>query len=139
MDIYSTDKRSQIMAKISGKKTKPEILVGALLSGFKYRYRKNDKTLPGTPDIVIPRLKRAVFVNGCFWHSHRNCNRSKLPTTHHQFWKAKIAANVKRDKRVRRALNRQGWKMTTVWQCQINKSNEMKLQRRLARFITRMI
>jgi len=135
MDIYSTHKRSQIMSKISGKKTKPEIIIGRILSKSKYRYRQNDKTLPGTPDITFPRGKKAIFVNGCFWHGHKGCKRSKLPATNQRFWKDKIEGNVKHDRKVRRELNKQGWRTLTIWQCQISKSNQMFLRKRIRRFI----
>ena len=98
-DIFSKSKRSDIMSKISGKETKPEILVRKYLFAHGFRYRKNVKKLPGKPDIVLPKYKTIIFVNGCFWHGHENCKKSALPTTNTEFWKEKISANVIRDKK----------------------------------------
>jgi DNA mismatch endonuclease (patch repair protein) len=134
-DKYNKQKRSQIMASILGKKTKPEIIVADLLVRLKYRFRQNDKTLPGTPDFVLPDCKKIIFVNGCFWHGHKECIRSKLPATNKTFWKNKIIDNTKRDKRIRRKLNKMGWKTLTIWQCQMGKSRQLKLEIRIERFM----
>jgi DNA mismatch endonuclease (patch repair protein) len=123
------------MSSISGKHTKPEIVIADLLVRLRYRFRQNDKNLPGTPDIVFPRRKKVIFVNGCFWHGHINCTRTKLPTTNRIFWKKKISDNIKRDKKVRLKLNKQGWKTLTVWQCQIGASKQLKLKKRIERFV----
>jgi len=118
-DIFSKDKRSQIMSKISGKATKPEILVRKFLFAQGFRYRKNDKQLPGKPDIVLPKYKTVIFVHGCFWHGHQNCKKSALPQTNYEFWKNKIQRNVGRDKSNQRDLRKLGWKIIVIWQCQI--------------------
>lgn len=122
-DIFSKAKRSEIMSKISGKETKPEILVRKFLFAQGFRYRKNDKRLPGKPDIVLPKYKTLIFVHGCFWHGHQNCKKSALPLTNHEFWKDKIQKNIERDKLKQKELKKLGWKIITIWQCQI-KSRE---------------
>jgi DNA mismatch endonuclease (patch repair protein) len=127
-DIYSKQKRSKIMAKISGKETKPEVLVRKFLFGNGLRYRKNVSNLPGKPDIVLPKYKTVIFVNGCFWHGHENCTAAKLPQTRHEFWRDKIAANVERDKRNIAQLEKEGWKIIVVWQCDL-KSKERREKR----------
>ena len=91
-DIFSQTKRSDIMSKISSKDTKPEILVRKFLFSKGFRYRINVKTLPGKPDIVLPKYKTIIFVNGCFWHGH-NCKEGKLPSSNTDFWKEKISNN----------------------------------------------
>jgi DNA mismatch endonuclease (patch repair protein) len=118
-DIFSKAKRSEIMSKISGKETKPEIIVRKYLFSQGFRYRKNDKKLAGKPDIVLPKYKTVIFVHGCFWHSHKNCPKSALPMTNREFWETKIQRNVGRDKRNRQKLKNLGWKVITIWQCRI--------------------
>lgn len=118
-DIFSKAKRSEIMSKISGKETKPEILVRKFLFSQGFRYRKNDKRLAGKPDIVLPKYKTVVFVHGCFWHHHENCSKSALPQTNREFWENKIQGNVERDKLNQVKLKQIGWKVIVVWQCQI--------------------
>lgn len=129
MDIYSSDKRSEIMAGISGKDTKLEITVRKFLFSKGFRYRINDKRYPGRPDIVLPKYKTAVFVHGCFWHGHKDCKASRLPETRKEFWKKKISDNIKRDDKNIQKLKDMGWKVIVVWQCQIKNKNSQ--QRRL--------
>lgn len=135
-DIFSKDKRSQIMSKISGKETKPEILVRKFLFAHGFRYRKNDKRLPGKPDIVLPKYKTVVFVHGCFWHSHQGCKKSALPQTNYEFWKNKIQGNFDRDKLNRRELKKLGWKIIVIWQCQIK--NRELFGRTMKRFVQKI-
>lgn len=127
-DIYSKQKRSKIMSKISGTETKPEVLVRKFLFVKGLRYRKNVSKLPGKPDIVLPKFRTVVFVNGCFWHSHKNCKAANLPQTRHEFWRDKIAANVERDKRNIEKLEQEGWEVIVVWQCDL-KSKERRESR----------
>ena len=115
-DIFSKQKRSEIMSKISGKETKPEILVRKFLFSNGYRFRKNDKRYLGKPDIVLPKYKTLIFIHGCFWHGH-NCLAGKLPETRKEFWKEKINGNIERDKKNIIELEKQGWKVITIWQC----------------------
>ena len=117
-DIYSKSKRSEIMSHISGKETKPEIMVRKFLFANGFRFRKNVKDLPGKPDIVLPKYKTVIFIHGCFWHGH-SCKRGALPATNTDFWKAKIGGNIERDKRNIAELEKNGWKVIVIWQCEI--------------------
>jgi DNA mismatch endonuclease (patch repair protein) len=130
MDIYPEKKRSEIMSKISGKDTKPEIYVRKFLFSKGFRYRVNDKRYPGKPDIVLPKFKTIVFIHGCFWHGHTGCKASELPETRKDFWKKKIGDNITRDERNIEILKSRGWHVIIVWQCEIkNKTGrEDKLQ-----------
>jgi DNA mismatch endonuclease (patch repair protein) len=118
-DIYSKRKRSQIMSKISGHETKPEILIRKYLFSLGFRFRKNVKSLPGKPDIVLPKYKTVIFVHGCFWHGHMECKASTLPTTNVRFWKDKIKGNIDRDLRNKKKLKKLGWKVIIIWQCKL--------------------
>jgi len=117
-DIYTKQKRSEIMSKISGKETKPEVLVRKFLFANGFRFRKNDTRFPGKPDIVLPKYKTVIFIHGCFWHGH-NCPAGKLPETNKEFWEKKIRDNVLRDKKNIELLKNQGWRVITIWQCEI--------------------
>lgn len=127
-DIYSKSKRSDIMSKISGKETKPEILVRKYLFSKGFRFRKNVKGLPGKPDIVLPKYKVIIFIHGCFWHGH-SCKRGNLPSSNIQFWENKISQNLSRDRNVTQKLKELGWKVIIIWQCEIqnNLSREIRL------------
>lgn len=118
-DTVSKQKRSEIMSHVTGKETKPEIMVRKYLFARGLRYRKNVRQLPGTPDIVFPKYKTAVFVNGCFWHGHQGCKYSHLPSTNIEYWEKKIADNLKRDERKTRELEKLGYRVLIVWQCQL--------------------
>lgn len=125
-DIFSREKRSRIMSGISGKNTKPELIVRKLLHKMGFRYRLHVSSLPGRPDIVLPRHKKIIFVNGCFWHGHSECKRSSRPHTNVDFWNKKIDGNITRDKRVRKELERLGWKILVIWQCQTKDLDNLK-------------
>ena len=130
-DIFSQTKRSDIMSKISSKDTKPEILVRKSLFSKGFRYRINVKTLPGKPDIVLPKYKTIIFVNGCFWHGH-NCKKGKLPSSNTDFWKEKISNNKSRDAKNSDLLVKLGWKVIIIWQCEISKiDNRTKILNKL--------
>lgn len=107
------------MARIKGANTKPEIVVRKLLHGMGFRFRLHDKGLPGKPDIVLPRHRRIVLVNGCFWHGHLDCKRAKLPASNVDFWQVKISSNIERDKRNIEALHNLGWRVLVVWACEM--------------------
>ncbi len=118
-DIYSKSKRSSIMSNISGKDTKPEILVRKYLFSKGFRFRKNVKGLPGKPDIVLPKYKTVIFIHGCFWHGHKNCKKATLPATNTEFWREKISGNIIRDKKNILKLREMGYKVIIVWQCEL--------------------
>lgn len=119
MDIWDKKKRSEVMSKIRSKNTKPEILLRKALFGKGYRYRINDKRLPGKPDIVLPKYKTVIFVNGCFWHGHEECKKSILPVSNVDFWREKIHSNINRDKNNTLLLENTGWKVLTIWECEL--------------------
>lgn len=107
------------MSKISGKDTKPEILVRKYLFSKGFRFRKNVKDLPGKPDILLSKYKTIIFINGCFWHGHENCKKSALPATNIAFWKGKISSNIIRDKKIYVELSNMGYKVLIIWQCEL--------------------
>lgn len=126
MDVHSKEVRSYNMSCIKGKGTKPEEMVRKYLFSQGFRYRKNDKRLPGTPDIVLPKYKTVIFVNGCFWHGHEGCKYFVWPKNHAEFWKAKILQNIERDKRDFERLENAGWKVIVVWECQLKKARSFE-------------
>ena len=113
--------RSENMARVKNKNTKPEIFLRKLLWHKGFRYLINYKKLPGSPDIYIPKYNAAIFVNGCFWHMHENCKYSSIPKTDHEFWENKLKGNVKRDKKNYTQLESMGVKVIVVWGCEIKK------------------
>lgn len=125
-DTVSKEKRSEIMSHVTGKETKPEIIVRKYLFARGLRYRKNVKRLPGTPDIVFPKYKTAVFVNGCFWHGHKWCRYSHLPSTNFEYWEKKIADNIERDERKKRELEGLGYRVLIIWQCQLKSNTKIE-------------
>jgi DNA mismatch endonuclease (patch repair protein) len=134
-DIFSADKRTEIMKKIRTKDTGCELAVRKMIYAMGYRYRLNKKDLPGKPDIVFSRLKKVVFVQGCFWHGCKKCARSKLPTSNQSFWKKKIQGNIDRDKKICKQLKRGGWDCLNIWQCEIKKRNKEQLIVRIRQFL----
>ncbi|MDL2297028.1 DNA mismatch endonuclease Vsr [Bacteroidales bacterium OttesenSCG-928-B11] len=123
MDIWDKKKRSAVMAKIRSKDTKPEIVLRKSLFAKGYRYRINDKRLPGKPDIVLPKCKTVIFVNGCFWHGHESCRANHIPKANREFWMEKIRRNKQRDQKVKEQLRLAGWQVVTVWECELKKKN----------------
>ena len=122
MDVHDKKTRSYNMSRIKGKNTKPEEIVRKYLFSKGFRYRKNDKRLPGTPDIVLPKYKTVIFVNGCFWHGHKGCKYFVYPENNAGFWRNKIETNIERDRRKSLELEQQGWKVIVVWECQLKKN-----------------
>jgi len=133
VDKFDIQERSRIMALIRSRDTSPEKLVRRLIHKMGYRFRLYRKDLPGTPDIVLPRLKKVICVHGCFWHGHARCPRAPRPTTNVSFWERKITLNIARDQKVKRSLKVLGWKVLTIWQCQTR--NVSVLRGRLKRFL----
>jgi len=121
------------MARIRGRDTGPEKLIRRLLRSLGYRFGLHARRLPGRPDVVLSKQRKAVFVHGCFWHGHAGCVRASRPATNVGFWTRKITGNMARDVRVTRELKKLGWKSLVVWQCQ-TKHREV-LERRLKRFL----
>ena len=117
VDVVSPADRSRMMAGIKGKNSQPELLVRRMLFASGYRFRLHRRDMPGTPDIVMPRRKVAIFVHGCFWHHHQGCRYAKMPATRPSFWKAKLEANVERDRRAVEKLQALGWRVLCVWEC----------------------
>lgn len=123
MDIWNKEKRSNVMGKIKSTNTKPELLLRKFLFSKGLRYRINYKKLPGKPDIVFPKYKTVIFVNGCFWHGHENCKIAHLPKTNIEFWKDKINKNINRDNNNIQDNILLGWKVLIFWECEIIKNN----------------
>lgn len=121
-DVHTPEQRSYNMSRIRGKDTKPEELVRKYLFSQGFRYRKNDARLPGKPDIVLPKYKTVIFVNGCFWHAHEGCRYFVWPKSNVDFWKRKINGNVQRDLRSHQLLNEQGWNVIVIWECQLKRA-----------------
>ncbi|MDD5361396.1 MAG: DNA mismatch endonuclease Vsr [Ignavibacteria bacterium] len=121
MDIWTKDKRSDVMSKIGHKNTKPEILLRKELFQNGFRYRVNDKRLPGKPDIVMKKYNLIIMVNGCFWHYHKNCPEGRIPDTNKLYWKQKLLNNIRRDKKNIYLLKKLGLKTMVFWECEIEK------------------
>lgn len=119
MDVHNKTTRSYNMSRIKGKNTKPEMLVRKFLFANGFRYRLNVKILPGKPDIVLPKYKTVIFVNGCFWHGHKGCKYFVVPKTRTDWWLNKIRETQKRDGEKEIELNVLGWKVITVWECEL--------------------
>ena len=121
MDGLSPEKRSWNMSRIHSNDTKIEVMVRKYLFAEGFRFRKNDKRYPGKPDIVLPKYKTVVFVNGCFWHMHTNCKQGRLPKTNVDFWREKLERNAKNDILNKQKLNEMGWQVITLWECELKK------------------
>lgn len=121
------------MARIRSANTKPEIIVRSLLHRLGFRFRKNVKTLAGKPDIVLKKHNAIVFVHGCFWHQHKGCKRSNIPKSNQDYWKPKLERNVLRDKQHTKELKKSGWRILTVWECEVKDLD--KLERKLKKFL----
>lgn len=117
-DTFDKKTRSWIMSRVLSKGTTPELAVRKFLRCSSVRFRSHDKKLPGQPDFVLPCVRVAVFVNGCFWHWH-GCKRSRMPSSNFEYWKRKLNQNVARDRRAKRALSAEGWHYCTIWECSI--------------------
>lgn len=135
MDFFVNSARSYNMSQIRSKNTKPEEIVRKWLFSKGFRYRKNDKRLPGCPDIVLPKYKTVVFVNGCFWHMHVNCSKAVMPKTNQEFWSKKLLRNQQRDLENKFKLENLGWNVLVVWECELIKKMRDKRLRTLAKEI----
>jgi DNA mismatch endonuclease (patch repair protein) len=119
---HSKEVRSYNMSRIRSKNTKPEEIVGKFLFSKGFRYRKNDKRYAGCPDIVLPKHRTVIFINGCFWHSHEGCSDFVIPKSNQDYWVPKLVKNRERDKENYEALRKDGWHVLVVWECEMKKS-----------------
>lgn len=118
-DVFTITKRTEVMSRIKSRDTQPERTVRSMLHRLGYRFRLHRADLPGKPDIVLPRYKTVIFVNGCFWHRHEGCRFAYTPKTRIDFWQKKFSENVFRDQRVQESLVASGWKVIVVWECEL--------------------
>ena len=130
---YARGSRSYIMSHIRGRDTSIETMTRSYLFRRGFRFRKNDRRYPGHPDIVLPKYRTMVFVNGCFWHGHEGCAQVRIPKSNVEFWTAKLSRNKERDRRQRRELEAMGWRVIVVWECELRrKANREERLARLA-------
>ena len=138
-DIWTPEKRSEVMARIRGGNTRPERLTRSLLHRHGYRFTVNgpkNRTLPGRPDLVLPARHTVVFVHGCFWHGHEHCHHFRIPDSRRDWWVAKIDGNRARDRRVERELLDLGWHVVTLWECALRTAADRQwLERQLPRLL----
>lgn len=127
VDVVSPADRSRMMSGIKDKNSQPELLVRRLLFASGYRFRLHRRDMPGTPDIVMPGRKVAIFVHGCFWHLHQGCPYAKIPATRAEFWRAKLQANMERDRRAVELLHALGWRTLVVWECCIRTERDTQM------------
>ena len=138
MDKLTKEQRHRCMSAIKGKNTKPELLVRKFLFGRGFRYRLNHPHLPGHPDLVLRKYKTVIFVNGCFWHGHEDCELYILPKSNVDYWQSKIERNRKRDIEERHKLQSMGWHCITVWECQLKPSSRDMTQESLVYTLSRI-
>jgi DNA mismatch endonuclease, patch repair protein len=134
-DVHTQQQRRFNMQQIKGKNTKPEILLRKFLHAQGYRYKLHDKTLPGKPDLVLPKYKTVIFIHGCFWHGHHNCKYFTIPKTRTKWWTDKINRNAANDERAMKLLRKEGWKIITVWECKLKAA---KLDYTLATLLSKL-
>ena len=133
MDSISPKERSEVMARVRSTNSRPELCVRRIVFALGYRYRLHVRGLPGVPDLVFRSRKKVIFVHGCFWHRHANCALARMPKSRIEFWETKLEGNRQRDKKNRRALSREGWKMLTIWECQLK--HTARVERRIGEFL----
>ena len=133
MDSLSPKERSEVMARVRSKNSRPEMLVRKLVFLLGYRYRLHDSRLPGCPDLVFKSRRKVIFVHGCFWHRHFRCALARMPKSRLDFWRPKLEGNKARDRRNHRALTRGGWRVLTIWECQT--SEPERLRKIIRRFL----
>lgn len=132
-DTFKRSRRSEIMRSIKPKNTSPELEVRSMVRRLGWRFRSHVKELPGTPDLVLPRLRKIVLVHGCFWHCHSGCKKSGLPKSNVKFWRRKLLRNKERDRENRRALRKLGWSVLVIWQCELR--NHERITQKLKEFL----
>ncbi|MFD0893258.1 DNA mismatch endonuclease Vsr [Luteolibacter ambystomatis] len=138
-DVFTPEKRSEVMSRIRGSDTRPEIIVRTLLHRHGYRFTVRgplNRNLPGRPDLVLPKYRTVIFVHGCFWHGHEHCGDFRLPSTRSEWWTAKISGNKARDLRAENALRSLGWHVVTIWACAVKtRAAREWLEKRLPKLI----
>ena len=134
-DVHDKQTRSYNMSRIKSKNTKPEMLVRKFLHANGFRFRLHTKELAGKPDIVLPKYKTVIFINGCFWHGHKNCKYFTIPKTRTEWWTAKINANIINDTKAVKTLKKDGWQVIVVWQCQLK---PVKLEKTLSTLLKKI-
>ena len=125
MEKLEKEVRSRIMSSVKSKNTSPEVTVRRVLHSMGYRFRLHRRDLPGTPDIVLPKYKIAIFVHGCFWHQHAGCHRATFPKSRQEFWLKKFQTNIDRDSKAEYLLHESGWKVETIWECETKCENKL--------------
>lgn len=125
-DVHSKEVRSYNMSRIRATNTKPELIVRKFLHGLGFRYKLHDKTLPGKPDLVLPKYKTVIFIHGCFWHGHSKCKYYVVPKTRTDWWVNKINTNITNDVKAIKALKKEGWKIITIWECNLKSAKVEK-------------
>lgn len=135
-DVFSPEKRSEVMRAIRSKDTKPEIAIRSALHAAGFRYRLHVRDLPGKPDIVLPRYKLAIQVRGCFWHGH-TCHDGHVPKSRVDYWPNKLARNVERDRKNDKLLRQAGWELLNVWECEC--SSRERLQSTVSSLVLRLV
>jgi DNA mismatch endonuclease, patch repair protein len=127
-DVHDPETRRYNMSRIRGKDTKPEVRLRSLLHRAGFRFRIHDSRLPGKPDIVLPKYKSVIFVNGCFWHRHEGCRYCTTPATRRDFWNKKFSGTVQRDRVKKQQLEEAGWNVFIVWECELKTDAERVLR-----------
>jgi len=130
-DTVSAEVRSRMMSHIRNKDTSPERNVRSFLHRQGLRFRKNDRRLPGYPDVVLPKYRTVLFVHGCFWHQHPGCREGRIPDSNREYWEPKLRRTAQRDQENRRALEERGWRVLTAWECEIEESRLRELARQI--------
>ena len=139
IEVFVTDRiskahRSWNMSRVRSENTKPEKLLRSMLHRAGFRFRINVRDLPGKPDIVLRKYRVVIFVDGCFWHRHDGCKKASMPSTRQSFWKEKFQKTVERDKRQAEQLEKSGWKVIRVWECELENNAEQSVER-IARYL----
>lgn len=134
-DVHDKKTRSFNMSQIKGKNTKPEMLVRKFLHAQGFRYKLHDKKLPGKPDLVLPKYKTLIFIHGCFWHGHEGCRYYVVPKTRTDWWVNKININKANDTKAIKALKKDGWKIITLWECDLKRA---KIEKTLSKLLQRL-
>ena len=130
-DIVTVAKRSEVMSRVGSKDTKPELMIRKGLHARGFRYRLHVKKLPGKPDLVFPRYRSVIHINGCFWHGH-SCPRCRMPNSNTEYWNRKIARNMERDILSRQSLVDEGWRVLTIWECALTGKWKLELNQVLS-------